>query len=387
MKRYRPLAAAGRAGWCPQQGSTQTIPPGECGPAVGQLVIEGKVFDCRPPQRAVMCQLPTGQVCGYLLLVYGSRAKRKRSVNPSFYRTRPRAELVGEVGEEHHLGGVGDESPVLVPERALSGRPSIVCPAGAVVGQEPFGAQRLEEVHGQIRARREPRRTLVPQTLGDASGHPVRQGENAEGVDRTVRQLRRAVEPQPCGHVGSSGLVLLPRRVAKGRASLDARPERKRLKRLDPRWRWFSVGAARQRRRHFGGYGVDERRTPPRRAEHRNDTGTRRSPLVADRGLDLSGRAAPAQHADVYVERTGSDLTGEHGRTGTQELSWVVDYHIFLEASHGTELARYGSPWASEIGITPQRGICTNPPTPNLWLCQCQVAPLIFPGRARHRLS
>lgn len=47
----------------------------------------------------------------------------------------PRAELVGKVGEEHHLGGVGHESPVLVPEHALSGRPSIVCPAGAVVGQ------------------------------------------------------------------------------------------------------------------------------------------------------------------------------------------------------------------------------------------------------------
>jgi len=42
------------------------------------------------------------------------------------------------------------------------------------------------------------------------------------------------------------------------------------------------------------------------------------------------------------------------------------DYYIFLEAPHGTELARYGSPWASEIGITPQPGICTNPPTPNL---------------------
>ena len=27
--------------------------------------------------------------------------------------------------------------------------------------------------------------------------------------------------------------------------------------------------------------------------------------------------------------------------------------HIFLEAPHGTELARYGSPGASEIGITP----------------------------------
>ena len=28
------------------------------------------------------------------------------------------------------------------------------------------------------------------------------------------------------------------------------------------------------------------------------------------------------------------------------------DHHIFLEAPHGTELARYGSPGASEIGIT-----------------------------------
>jgi hypothetical protein len=176
---------------------------------------------------------------------------------------------------------------------------------------------------------------------------------------------------------------LLPWRVAKGSASLDARPERKRLKRLDPRWRWFSVGAARQWWQHFGGHGVDERRTPARRAEHRNDTGTRLSPLVADRSLDLGGRAAPAQHADVYVERAGSDLTGEHGRTGTQGLSWVADFqasrpqrqrchypalrdcdkvpamiqlaviaaaparfdhHIFLEAPHGTELARYGSP-------------------------------------------
>ena len=279
--------------------------------------------------------------------------------------------------------GVGHESPVLVPQHALSGRPSIVCPTGAVVRQEPFGAQRLEEVHGQIRARREPRRTLVTQTLGDASGHSVRQGENAERVDRTIRQLRRAVEPQPGGHVGSSGLVLLPWRVAKSSAPLDARPERKRLKRLDPRWRWFSVGAARQRWRHFGGHGVDERRTPARRAEHRNDTGTRLSPLVADRGLDLGGRAAPAQHADLDVERAGSDLAGEHGRTGTQELFWVAyfqagspqrqrchypalrdcdkapamiqltviaaapalfDHHIFLEAAHGTELARYGSP-------------------------------------------
>src|SRR5256885_16634527 len=104
--------------------------------------------------------------------------------------------------------------------------------------------------------------------------------------------------------------------------------------------------------------------------------------LFRSRGLDLGGRAAPAQHADVYVERAGSDLTGEHGRTGTQELSWVADFqagrpqrqrchypalrdcdkvpamiqlaviaaaparfdhHIFLEAPHGTELARYGS--------------------------------------------
>ena len=188
--------------------------------------------------------------------------------------------------------------------------------------------------------------------------------------------------------------MLLPWRVAKSSAPLDARPERKRLKRLDPRWRWFSVGGARQWWRHFGGHGVDERRTSARRAEDRNDTGTRLSPLVADRGLDLGGRAALAQHADVYVERTGSDLTGEHGRTGTQELSWVADfqagrpqrqrchypalrdcdkvpamiqlaviaaatarfdYHIFLEAPHGTELARYGSPWASEIGIPARR--------------------------------
>jgi len=42
------------------------------------------------------------------------------------------------------------------------------------------------------------------------------------------------------------------------------------------------------------------------------------------------------------------------------------DHHIFLEAPHGTELARYGSPWANEISITPQRGTCTNPPAPNL---------------------
>ena len=81
----------------------------------------------------------------------------------------------------------------------------------------------------------------------------------------------------------------------------------------------------------------------------------------------------------MYVERAGSDLTGEHGRTGTQGLSWVADFqagrpqrqrchypalrdcdkvpamiqlaviaaapapfdhHIFLEAPHGTELAR-----------------------------------------------
>ena len=177
--------------------------------------------------------------------------------------------------------------------------------------------------------------------------------------------------------------MLLPWRVAKGSASLDARPERKRFKRLDPRWRWFSVGGARQRWLHLGRYGVDKRRTPARRAEHRNDTGTRLSPSVADRSLDLGSRAAPAQHADVYVERASSDLTGEHGRTGTQGLSWVADFqagrpqrqrchypalrdcdnvpamiqlaviaaaparfdcHIFLEAPHGTELARYGSP-------------------------------------------
>jgi hypothetical protein len=85
----------------------------------------------------------------------------------------------------------------------------------------------------------------------------------------------------------------------------------------------------------------------------------------------------------VYVERAGFDLAREHGRTGTQDLSWVADFqagrpqrqrchypalrdrdkvpamvqlaviaaaparfdhHIFLEAPHGTELARYGSP-------------------------------------------
>src|ERR1700722_8620808 len=74
------------------------------------------------------------------------------------------------------------------------------------------------------------------------------------------------------------------------------------------------------------GYGVDERRPPARRAEHRNHAGTRLSPLVADRGLDLGGRAAPAQHADVDVERAGRDLAGEHGGTGPQELSWVADF-------------------------------------------------------------
>jgi hypothetical protein len=107
----------------------------------------------------------------------------------------------------------------------------------------------------------------------------------------------------------------------------------------------------------------------------------------------------------VYVERAGSNLTGEHGRTGTQELSWVTDFqagrpqrqrrhypalrdcdkvpaviqltviaaapalldhHIFLEAPHGTELASVWEPRASEIGITPQRRVSTNPPTPNL---------------------
>src|SRR6185437_12126614 len=158
-------------------------------------------------------------------------------------------------------------------------------------------------------------------------------------------------------------------------ASLDARPERKRLERLDPRWRWFSVRGARQRWRDFGRYGVDERRTAARRAEHRNDTGARLSPLVADRDLDLSSRTPPAQHADLYIDRAGSDLTGEHGRTGTQELSWIADFQAgrsqrqrchypalrdrdnVLEAPHGTELARYRSPGASEISITPQRGI------------------------------
>ena len=42
------------------------------------------------------------------------------------------------------------------------------------------------------------------------------------------------------------------------------------------------------------------------------------------------------------------------------------DHYIFLEAPHGTELARYGEPGASEISITPQRGKCANPPAPNL---------------------
>jgi hypothetical protein len=61
------------------------------------------------------------------------------------------------------------------------------------------------------------------------------------------------------------------------------------------------------------------------------------------------------------------------------------DHHIFLEVPHGTELARYGSPWASEIGITPQRGICTNPPTPNP-KAAALVAQLADPDRGRRAL-
>ena len=34
------------------------------------------------------------------------------------------------------------------------------------------------------------------------------------------------------------------------------------------------------------------------------------------------------------------------------------DYDIFLEAPHGTELARYASPWASEKGITGHSRTC-----------------------------
>src|SRR5205814_3276378 len=137
--------------------------------------------------------------------------------------------------------------------------------------------------------------------------------------------------------------------------------------------------------------GVDERRTAARRAEHRNDAGARLSPRVADRGLDLSRRTAPAQHADLYIDRACRDLAGEHGRTSTQELFWIADFqpgrpqrqrchdpalrdrdnipamiqqaviaaaparfdhHIVLEAPHGTELARYESPGATEIAIT-----------------------------------
>jgi hypothetical protein len=36
------------------------------------------------------------------------------------------------------------------------------------------------------------------------------------------------------------------------------------------------------------------------------------------------------------------------------------DYHIFLEAPHGTELARYGSPGASELSIVRQRRTAEN---------------------------
>jgi hypothetical protein len=84
----------------------------------------------------------------------------------------------------------------------------------------------------------------------------------------------------------------------------------------------------------------------------------------------------------MYVQRAGRDLAREHGRTGAQDLSWLADFqagraqrqrchypavrdcdkvpamiqlaviaaaparfdhHIFLEAPHGTEPARYGS--------------------------------------------
>ena len=115
---------------------------------------------------------------------------------------------------------------------------------------------------------------------------------------------------------------------------------------------------------------------------------------VADRGLDLGSRAASAQHADVDVEWAGRDLTGEHGGTGTQELSWITDFqagrpqrqrchyptlrdydnvpamiqlaviaaaparfdcHILLEAPHGTELARYGNPGQARPGVRAPR--------------------------------
>jgi len=169
---------------------------------------------------------------------------------------------------------------------------------------------------------------------------------------------------------------------------------------------------------HFGG--TASTNEGPRRDEPNTATtlAPASAPLLRTAAWTWVAERPRSPHADVYVERAGSDLTGEHGRTGTQELSWVADFQAgrpqrqrchypalrdcdkvpamiqlaviaaapprfrlphLPRSSHGTELARYGSPWTSEIGITPQRGICTNPPTPNLWLCQCQVASTDLP--------
>ena len=75
----------------------------------------------------------------------------------------------GVEGEEHHLGGVGHEAPVgRVPQGHLDRGVAVAGVAGPVVGEQPAGAGRAEQVDGEVRARD---RTSCPRR-GRSAGTP-----------------------------------------------------------------------------------------------------------------------------------------------------------------------------------------------------------------------
>ena len=93
-----------------------------------------------------------------LSLAYQLRAGDPRPPAAEAARHR-RARLVPALGEaeEHDLGRVGDEGAVgRVPERHVDRRVAVARPAGPVVGEQPAGGARLEQVHGEVGARAEP---------------------------------------------------------------------------------------------------------------------------------------------------------------------------------------------------------------------------------------
>ena len=127
-----------------------------------------------------------------------------------------------QVAEHHQLRGVRDEVGLLVPQRGLGRCPPVVGPTGPVVGEQPLGPGRAEEVHREIDARREPVVVLVAEAFRDRPGHAIREREDGERVERAVGEPRWIVEPVPAGGVRADWVRVPPRVGA--RSPPDPRP-------------------------------------------------------------------------------------------------------------------------------------------------------------------